>query len=1019
MLLRTLGTFELLATGEDGQPIRVMGPQKPLAMLAYVALAPDGRVSRDHLIDLLWQNLEPERARRTLRQSLFSLRQKLGDVLVTDGEYLRLAAPIASDCRHFEAACAAGQLEDAWHRYTGHFIADFASSGSAPFEHWCDRQRERLRASWLRAGEALVRSKLTGAPRDAAEIAARLRDDDPSRTELWLLRIRALMLAGDWLGARAEAQQLERRAEREGWRLDDEFRRVRAQLVDNVPPPSADVRAWRRPDLVGRETAFASLLTDWAGTVHAGTGTMVVVRGSPGIGKTMLLDEFSARARGEDGHVLVLRARRVNADTPYALVAALADQLADLPGALGVSPASAAILVELSPALSAVFRSATPRSHPAAELLRLRTQALVELLVAVTDEQALLLCIDDLHWADEPSRQILANCGELVDARPLMLVLATRRTRRWVAPESARYVDLPPLSLEQVELLVTGVAEADAPLLHEIAGTMMATSGGVPLLVVSALELCLERHLLSIEQDQWRCASIEAFRRAIGQGGVLEKLLAGVSPTALNVLTALAVAEGALSEPILADSVLPADGAAVLDELVSRGLVVHGPAGIEIAHDELAEAALAIVPADERRAVMRRVGRALLAAPGSPLGAMVLAGRLLANADDDGAAGAFARWLEVRDLQTLWRDPMRAAADFLGSGTTPHELTRLARSVPFHRRLSRGHPRLSFSVALVTLLLVCVALFRGGRYLEPEAMHIVIAEPVNSDGFIWSAGGGADPITIRAGAVFTDARRLPTSRTPDSATVAFESVRGQGKLLGTTTREVVDGRVQFDDLRFDASVEGYLVVRAGSLPPSRSRRLVILRGNDEIWALQRLQLAASRLNGQPIDSANTRIVVPPGVPITGTLRLYAVTTMSNAAVIAGAVGLWGDRRTNFLTLTALPPHGQRLQPPTLFVDAGGGQHVIRAPTRPGRYHLLIVYRAETAFEFVASSTNWLIGRAVWNDGNDLADLTAAEVERLRRDGLLERRILFRNGGKSATFLKDYVVGTVIDVVVQP
>lgn len=1016
MLLRTLGTFELLAPGEDGHPVRLMGPQKPLAMLAYIALAPGGRVSRDHLADLLWQNLAPERARRTLRQTLFALRQKVGDVLVADGEYLTLAAPIAVDRLHFDEACEQGRLEEAWRTYGGHFIADFASSGSAPFEHWCDRQRTRLRAAWFGVGEALVQAKLAGAPREAVEMAARLRDDDPSRADLRLLHIKALMLAGDRLVARAEAQQFEQLAQREHWRLGDESRRLREELIVDRALPVSDGRPWRRPELVGREIAFAALLTEWGATVGGRPGSVVVVRGSPGIGKTMLLDEFSARARGENGQVLVARARRVNTDTPYALMAELVDRLVELPGSLGVSPASADILVGLSPALSAVFRSATPRAHAADELLRLRTQALLELLVAVTDERALLLCIDDLHWADEASRQVLAKLGNLVNDRPLMLVLATRRTRGWVAPENARYVDLPPLSLEQVALLVTGVAHADAPLLHDIAVTINATSGGVPLLVVSALELCLERQLLTIEQEWWRCGSVEAFRRAIGQGGVLEKLLAGVSPAALNVLTALAVAEGALPEPVLMASVLPHAGAAVLDELVSRGLVVHGPAGVEIAHDELADAALAIVPPDQRSEVIRAVGAALLARPGGTAVSLALAGRLLAEVDDPRAADAFDRWLVMGNAPPRWRDPMRSAGEFLGAGATPRMLTRLARSVSVAKRVARGYPRArTFSAAFVALLPM-LGLLLGRTALQPKAVAMQMVEPVSLDGFVWVTDTAA-PIPVSLGVVFVDGRGLPTPRAPDSVTVSFETERGSGRLIGVTRRAVTNGRVKFDGLELSASALGRFVLRADDLPPVRSRQLALIR-SPETARIEHLEITGGQLNGQTLDAVPHRVTVRPGAPITGMLKLRSFTT-GTAAILAGAVALWGDRTRNFLTLMALPPNG-RSEHTIVFEDKVDRLRELRAPMVPGTYPLLVVFAAETELRFVASGTNWLLREPVWNDGNDLADFTPEQVEALRRDGVVGNyRLIPSPDMKTIGRELRALTGTVIDVVVQP
>ena len=1027
LYLKTLGGFELIDT-VDGAPVRLMGPQKPLAMLVYIALAPGRRVTRDHLVDLLWQNLEVERGRRTLRQTLFSLRQKLGDVLGSDGEYVVLTAPLTVDCERFEEALEREALDDAWARYTGPFVADFATPGSAGFEQWCDRQRDRLQAAWFSVGEELVRRMLVDRPREAATMAGVLRDAAPDRPDLWSARLRALLLAGERVEARAEAQRLQQLVTQGALSLTPE---IRSQLRALEAGPSAaaegpavdDLPQWRRPELVGRESAFALLLSEWRTTVHVDPGAVVprggmwVVRGSPGIGKTMLLDEFAQRARAVGGQVLTLRARRVNAETPYALVASLADRAASLPGAMGVSPATAAILVDLSPALSSVFRSAAPRTSPASELPRVRTQAIQELLVNVTEERPTLIIIDDLHWADEPSRQVIATLGETLAESALMMVVATRPTRRWVAPDAVRYLDLPPLSLEQLELLLASVASSDSLLQRELATMLLSVSGGVPLLAVSALELALERQLLSLSDERWQCPDLDALKRAVGQGGVLEKLLSGVSPAGRKMLTALAVADGALSDDVLTASVSADGSATVIDELVQRGLVVPGLTGLEIAHDELADAVITIARPDERREIMRRVGVALLQERATSDLTLALAGRLLSEAGDRDAERAFARWLDLAADPKRWRDPMRAAADFLGAAATPHMLTQLARSVPWFTRLTKGRPRtVKGTVAAAVMLLVAAFAWSNTiRFPEPVALQLV--EPPSTDGFVMAADPAAS-IPVSLGAVLVDSHGLPTPRGPRSVTVSFEVERGRGRLLGVTTREVVNGRVNFTGLTLSAAALGHFVVRAEGFMPTRSRRLAFHRGSDA-WALEALRLIGGTINGQPVDSARTRVVVRPGEPLIGSLRLESL-TYGTGAVLSGAVAMWGDRRANFLTLLALPPSRLDHRSTVDLIDKSGSERVLRAPSKPGVYQLLVVYARETEFRFAASGTNWLLGAPQWNDGNDIADFTPTQIEELRTTGQTSQRLLARSPDSRQTGIQPVNrPGFVIDVVVEP
>lgn len=140
--VRTLGRLELMEGTPEAPGARLMGPSKPVALLAYLALAPRRRATRDQLVALLWSDAEPERARSTLRQTLWALRQRLGDgALVTDGDDVVLAQPLVTDCERFLAAVAQGALADAWARYGGLFIPDFALLGGAGFEHWAAARR--------------------------------------------------------------------------------------------------------------------------------------------------------------------------------------------------------------------------------------------------------------------------------------------------------------------------------------------------------------------------------------------------------------------------------------------------------------------------------------------------------------------------------------------------------------------------------------------------------------------------------------------------------------------------------------------------------------------------------------------------------------------------------------------------------------------------------------------------------------------------------------------------------------
>ena len=67
---------EVRLTGPDGAEVR-LPTRKALLLLALLAAAPDGKLSRDRATNLLWSNRQEAQARASLRQTIFLLHQHL------------------------------------------------------------------------------------------------------------------------------------------------------------------------------------------------------------------------------------------------------------------------------------------------------------------------------------------------------------------------------------------------------------------------------------------------------------------------------------------------------------------------------------------------------------------------------------------------------------------------------------------------------------------------------------------------------------------------------------------------------------------------------------------------------------------------------------------------------------------------------------------------------------------------------------------------------------------------------
>jgi tetratricopeptide (TPR) repeat protein len=140
------------ATFSAGDTLPVAGAaaqRRPLALLAFLATAPEGGRSRDQVLLHLWPDSTPTRARNVLKQTLYSLRRDLGapDIVLQDGDRIRLnPALLTSDVAELEAALDRGEVERALALHRGPFLDGFSLGDVPEFERWAQRERERLTA---------------------------------------------------------------------------------------------------------------------------------------------------------------------------------------------------------------------------------------------------------------------------------------------------------------------------------------------------------------------------------------------------------------------------------------------------------------------------------------------------------------------------------------------------------------------------------------------------------------------------------------------------------------------------------------------------------------------------------------------------------------------------------------------------------------------------------------------------------------------------------------------------------
>lgn len=137
---------------------------KRLSLLVYLVLAkPKGYHRRDELLALFWPDSGKKRARNSLSNILYHIREALGkDVILNRGdeEVFINSEKIWCDVLAFGEAINKNEFENAFQLYKSEFLSGFhVENVSNDFQDWLDNQRKRLRDECIKVLWELVRQE--------------------------------------------------------------------------------------------------------------------------------------------------------------------------------------------------------------------------------------------------------------------------------------------------------------------------------------------------------------------------------------------------------------------------------------------------------------------------------------------------------------------------------------------------------------------------------------------------------------------------------------------------------------------------------------------------------------------------------------------------------------------------------------------------------------------------------------------------------------------------------------------
>lgn len=506
--LQTLGAATILV----GDTRLTVAAGTLFSLLLRLTSASGMQLSREVLRNALWPDQDDNRQRANLRQSLYKLRgygvrvSLHGDTVQVDATQVLRTFAFDRTSETFDRDVTLG------HEPFGAFLPGF-SVPWPEFQEWLEVQRESVHAEVRRVLVDQLRRRRDRADWAGADALARwLLQFDPLNEEATLTVAECMALAGSKKEAVA---MLDRYLGELGPQAGD-LRLQATMLRRRIVEPASRGRVSFAPTerhFVGREEELAALTLSMR-RARWHDGSAVLLHGAPGIGKSRLASELEKVAVIEGVRVVRTSCRESDLQRPMSVFLDFVPEWLSMSGALGCAPESLVALRRLvphertasdvlftreedvepsSPAIPPLGASRLPEPAPvhvsphAMPMVSSIRRAILDLVAAVSDEKPMLVIVDDVHWIDEHSWEVLADLIERTSAMRVFMLLTSREPharpmRPQRVPHSLQLRSVNPLSVDSCVALSRAIgADLSAPVSDELGKWFVRASEGIPL----------------------------------------------------------------------------------------------------------------------------------------------------------------------------------------------------------------------------------------------------------------------------------------------------------------------------------------------------------------------------------------------------------------------------------------------------------------------------------------------------------------------------------------------------------
>lgn len=441
-----------------------------------------------------------------------------------------------------------------------------------------------------------------------------------------------------------------------------------------------------RTPLVGRSAELAAL-SGALDEARRGRGSVHVLAGDGGVGKTRLTAAVQEAAGTRGVTPVVGRAFPVEAGIPYALFAdAFVPFLRAMPPATlqTLSRGGMAELSLLFPALDG--SGAAPRVGNAAELRPRLLDTFAQLLQRLAKREPLLLVLENLQWADPSSFDLLHFVARTAPEHPLMLLCTYNEAQRDTNPsllateQSLRSLGvlqrhhLPPLAPEETAELLQRQFEVPAATVTEFARRLHERTRGNPFFIEETVKTLVQAGHLRREGDRWVGWETDALELPRSIRDALHARYLRLSEPAQDVVIAAAVV-GTVTPHALFERLPHVAGEGLVpavEELLRERILLESSAGGELSYEFAHPMMQEVLYAELSRARVRQLHGLIADALEAHYGARALerADALAVHfqrAESPAHAERACRYLAAAGRSALARGASREAVELLGA----------------------------------------------------------------------------------------------------------------------------------------------------------------------------------------------------------------------------------------------------------------------------------------------------------------------------------------------------------------